>query len=228
MMYSRSALLTLAILLLFGQASSFSQGNKAKQAARAGRPGEVITRPALAERLAENLKVGDIAPDFTLTTAADRTQQITLSSFRGKQPVVLVFGSISCPPFRRQLEQVDGLYREYKDKAAFFMVYIREAHPDSKILVTPAPGSTEVLQLFPQTDDVVLRSEHARVCTNTFKLQMPLLVDDKENNVNKAYAGWPIRLAVVDSAGKLVYYGGPGPGGFQPNDLKDWLRTNAK
>jgi hypothetical protein len=38
------------------------------------------------------LRVGDPAPDFTLPTR-DRTQQVTLSSFRGDRPVVLVFGS---------------------------------------------------------------------------------------------------------------------------------------
>jgi hypothetical protein len=39
-----------------------------------------------------SLQVGDLAPDFTLETA-DRTSEVTLSSFRGAKPVVLVFGS---------------------------------------------------------------------------------------------------------------------------------------
>jgi hypothetical protein len=38
------------------------------------------------------LQVGDPAPDFTLSTV-DRKSKITLSSFRGKQPVALIFGS---------------------------------------------------------------------------------------------------------------------------------------
>lgn len=38
------------------------------------------------------LEVGDLAPDFDLRTA-DKTARVKLSSFRGKQPVVLVFGS---------------------------------------------------------------------------------------------------------------------------------------
>jgi len=36
-----------------------------------------------------NLKVGDAAPDFTLPSTAGGT--VTLSSFRGKKPVVLAF-----------------------------------------------------------------------------------------------------------------------------------------
>lgn len=37
-------------------------------------------------------RVGELAPDFTLPTADHKTE-IRLSSFRGRQPVVLVFGS---------------------------------------------------------------------------------------------------------------------------------------
>jgi hypothetical protein len=38
------------------------------------------------------LGIGDPAPDFTLPTA-DRKSEVRLSSFRGRMPVVLVFGS---------------------------------------------------------------------------------------------------------------------------------------
>jgi hypothetical protein len=37
-------------------------------------------------------RVGEMASDFTLQTV-DRKAEVSLSSFRGKQPVVLVFGS---------------------------------------------------------------------------------------------------------------------------------------
>jgi hypothetical protein len=38
------------------------------------------------------LRVGDLAPDFTLSRV-DRTSEVQLSAYRGKQPVALVFGS---------------------------------------------------------------------------------------------------------------------------------------
>jgi hypothetical protein len=40
-----------------------------------------------------SLAVGDLAPDFGLRTAQDRTRRVTLASYRGVRPVVLVFGS---------------------------------------------------------------------------------------------------------------------------------------
>jgi len=39
------------------------------------------------------LAEGALAPDFTLRTTHDRTRRVTLSSYRGQRPVVLVFGS---------------------------------------------------------------------------------------------------------------------------------------
>jgi peroxiredoxin len=39
-------------------------------------------------------KAGDLAPDFTLTDSRG-TESVTLSAFRGKKPVALVFGSFT-------------------------------------------------------------------------------------------------------------------------------------
>ena len=41
---------------------------------------------------AGDLRPGDPAPDFRLSTL-DKTAEVSLSSFRGSKPVVLVFGS---------------------------------------------------------------------------------------------------------------------------------------
>jgi hypothetical protein len=38
------------------------------------------------------LQSGDVAPDFTLPTL-DKSAQVELAAFRGKKPVVLIFGS---------------------------------------------------------------------------------------------------------------------------------------
>lgn len=54
------------------------------QAQRPGRAGD--------QRVADTLRVGEEAPDFTLKTS-DGKREVRLSEFRGKRPVVLVFGS---------------------------------------------------------------------------------------------------------------------------------------
>jgi hypothetical protein len=40
-----------------------------------------------------DLAEGDLAPDFTLRTTQNRARRVSLSSYRGDRPVVLVFGS---------------------------------------------------------------------------------------------------------------------------------------
>ncbi len=49
-------------------------------------------RPLWLHARAGHLKVGDIAPDFSLHTV-DKKSAVQLSSLRGEKPAVLVFGS---------------------------------------------------------------------------------------------------------------------------------------
>ena len=80
----RFLLLGVCGLLLWGGPSG---------AQKAGlKPGETNTPPAKGERIPDKLKVGDAAPDFTLADPAGK-KQTTLSSFKGKKPVVMIFGS---------------------------------------------------------------------------------------------------------------------------------------
>lgn len=48
-----------------------------------------------------------------------------------------------------------------------------------------------------------------------FKVSLPILVDTIDDQIEKAYAGWPDRIYVIDAEGKIAYKGGPGPRGFQ-------------
>ena len=92
-----AGLLTLALAVGSGAANDPQKPKQDRPDAKkrpAVRPGEVNTPPAKGERHADQLKVGDPAPDFTLPDAAGK-EQTTLSSFRGKKPVVLIFGSFT-------------------------------------------------------------------------------------------------------------------------------------
>jgi hypothetical protein len=117
------------------------------------------------------------------------------------------------------------LYQTYKNQVEFYLVYIREAHPDS-VLLTELDDGSKVLKKIVQTEKVEDRKEAAHLCTQTLNLTMPTLIDSDDNRANKAYAGWPDRLYVVGSDGKIAYQGGPGPGGFRPQELEAWLKKN--
>lgn len=187
------------------------------------KPGEEIAPAATQERDENKLKLGDPAPDFTLKRR-DGEGVLKLSSFKDKKPVVLVFGSITCSPFRQKVMGVKPLFEQYKDKAEFMMIYIREAHPESVIQVQEK--GKNLLKKFEQTDNYAQRLENAQYCSSLLDLPFPIIVDGDDNKVKEAYAGWPIRLMVVDQKGKIAFDGGKGPKGFEAAKLGNWLAEN--
>ena len=68
------------------------------------------------------------------------------------------------------------------------------------------------------------RAKVAGSCVADLKLSIPCLVDDLRNTAQKAYAGWPDRLYVIDAAGTVVFRGEPGPRGFKPEEAEAALK----
>ncbi len=58
-----------------------------------------------------------------------------------------------------------------------------------------------------------------------FKFPIPILVDTLDDQVEKAYAGWPDRIYIIDADGRIAYKGQPGPRGFLPAEAADSLQT---
>jgi hypothetical protein len=163
-----------------------------------------------------HVHVGDAAPDFTLPLL-DHSSQVTLSSFRGTRPVVLVFGSYTWPPFRREVPALNKLYARYKDQVAFYVVYIAEAHP-TDIWQMQSNVKEGVLFRNPKTN--LEREQVANSCVRKLHIAFPALIDSVDNHVEKAYTGWPDRLFLVGADGKLRFKSEAGPFGFVPKNLE--------
>lgn len=159
------------------------------------------------------------APDFTLRTL-EGDREITLSKTIGPRPVVLIFGNFTCGPFRIQAGNVEKLYRRYRDRAEFLMVYVREAHPTDGWQMTSNDRQGVTLRQ-PRTFDE--RVEVAQTCKKSLGLEMPLLVDRLDDRVGVTYSGMPSRLYLVDREGKVAYKSGRGPFGFKPAELEQSL-----
>lgn len=69
--------------------------------------------------------------------------------------------------------------------------------------------------------------KNAGACIKDLGFTIPCLVDDMQNTAQKAYAGWPDRLYVVDAEGKVAYKGGRGPKGFKPDEARAKLSELA-
>ena len=64
------------------------------------------------------------------------------------------------------------------------------------------------------------RRATAGECEAALQYGIKTYVDEMDDHVNHAYAGWPTRLYLVGMDGKIVYAGGQGPYGFKPAKLK--------
>lgn len=70
----------------------------------------------------------------------------------------------------------------------------------------------------PQT--MAERREAAGQCETALQYGIRTYVDEMDDRVNIAYAGWPTRLYLIGLDGRVVYAGGMGPYGFKPSELK--------
>jgi hypothetical protein len=148
-------------------------------------------------------RIDEPAPDFTLTHYQEDGEW-TLSSARGEKPVVLIFGSYTCPSFRDQIPALNRVYLRYKDRAEFYFIYIREAHPAES---GPILENEELGPPIRQHQSLEERSQIASLCALHLDVKMPVLVDDLQNTTERKYHAWPERLYVVGADGKIAYRG---------------------
>lgn len=113
------------------------------------------------------------------------------------------------------------MYRQYRDQAVFYVVYIREAHPSDSWQL---PSNLRDGVVFASPENLERRSEVAQACVIKLGIEIPALVDDFDDRTDLAYMGWPDRLYVVDREGRIAYLSKPGPFGFKPAEAEAALR----
>jgi len=94
--------------------------------------------PAMRQFMQASPQVGEQAVDFDLKTVGD--EAVSISDLWAEKPVVLEFGCITCPVYRRKIQRMQKLYQDYSEDLHFVVLYIVEAHPDD----TPSPYSGKV------------------------------------------------------------------------------------
>lgn len=167
---------------------------------------------------AGDIEPGDLAPDFELGTL-DGQSKVRLSSLRGR-PVVLLFGSYTCPPFRRVMPGINELYEPFRDRADFYFIYIEEAHPTDQW--KSGTNAREGI-LYASHQSLADRIEVGEVCQDKLKMPFKMLVDDMDNAVGRRYRGWPTRAYIVDKDGKVAFKTIPGPFGFEADLIRPAL-----
>jgi hypothetical protein len=114
------------------------------------------------------------------------------------------------------LGELEEMAERYAGQVAFFVVYIKEAHPEDgwvlasnreqKIAVTDPTSPEE-------------RAQVAGACAVRLEIRIPVLIDALDNETARQYGGWPDRLYLVGKDGRVAFQGEEGPSGFKPEEL---------
>ena len=186
------------------------------------RPGSVAARKALAEgfdfpqtaQAPGGIAVGAAAPAIGSRSFAG-----------GPRPVVLVFGSYTCPKFRGSAEALKQLSARYHDRADFLLVYIREAHSDAgtKTDWESTINQREGISLQPART-LAEKQEHADLCKRKLHLPFASTVDGMDQRAEKAYDAWPSRVYLVGRDGRVAFNTRLGELDFHPAQLDAAIR----
>ena len=114
--------------------------------------------------------------------------------------------------------RLNEIYRTYKDRIDFYCAYIKEAHPEDNDGGYRSERNANLGIVINQPTNIDQRAEAAEVCVLALNLEMPMLLDDMTNQIEKAYRAWPDRLFVLDTEGRITYHSAQGPQGFYPED----------
>ena len=109
------------------------------------------------------------------------------------------------------------LWGRYRDRVEFFVVYVREAHPEDGWVLS-ANREQEIALPDPSSPDE--RAGVAATCAARFAIRIPILVDELDDEAARAYGGWPDRLYLIGRDGRIAFQGEEGPMGFRPEELE--------
>jgi Iodothyronine deiodinase len=112
------------------------------------------------------------------------------------------------------------MYNQYKDRADFLAVYIREAHPTDEWEM-----KSNIAQnvCYAQPKTMAQRVAIANDFVKRFNFPIPIGIDAMSDLADHLYGGWPERLYVIDESGEIVYRGGLGPFDYHPAEVSAWL-----
>jgi type I thyroxine 5'-deiodinase len=119
---------------------------------------------------------------------------------------------------------LNKLYEQYRDRVAFLVVYITEAHP-TDIWQTDNNLKDKVLFANPKSEEE--RALIAGACVSKLGIKPPAVLDEFGNSTETAYTGWPDRLYLIDKGGRVAYKSKPGPFGFKPAELEAAMKKAA-
>jgi tetratricopeptide (TPR) repeat protein len=118
------------------------------------------------------------------------------------KPTVLVFGSYTCPNFRKAAPVLNDLAQKLQGSVTFLQVYIREAHATGQWQSTVNEREKVELAMPSSMDE---KNGYALMCQRKLHLRFPAVVDGLDNAAEKSYAAWPSHVYVIAADGRVRY-----------------------
>ncbi len=155
-------------------------GRAALAVALAGMLSALSPAPVKAELEGMRIKIGEKAPDFKLKDLDGNV--VSLSSFAGKNIVMLDFWATWCNVCKREMPVLEQVYKEYKAKGVEFLgICLDENIPQIKKVIAQK-GVTYA----------TLIDEGAKVATEIYQLAGPIplkVIIDKKGIVRYSHVG---------------------------------------
>jgi type I thyroxine 5'-deiodinase len=117
------------------------------------------------------------------------------------------------------------MYAEYGDDVEFCLIYVREAHPNERVMDFFSHDNLQQGINIPRHANESERSAAAQLMCQRLDLEMTTLIDDMENTTGMNYSAFPDRLYLVNREGRIAYKGRHGPEGFEPEELEAAIQT---
>lgn len=185
------------------------------------RPGSEEARAALAGGF--DFKATSADPGIPVGAPAPAIGSLT---FGGRaRPVVLVFGSYTCPKLRTSAAELKRIAETYHEQVDFRLVYISEAHPGGGTESTwqSTINQKEGIELAPART-LAEKQDHATLCLRKLTLPWAVQVDGMDAAAERAYQAWPSRLYIVGRDGRVAYQTRLGELDFHTDQLEHTIR----
>jgi len=186
------------------------------------RPGSAEARAALTGGFHfDHAASGD--PGIPVGAAAPPVGMLTFAGL--KRPVVLVFGSYTCPKLRNSAADLKHIAEQYHERVDFRLVYISEAHANggAEAQWQSTINQKEGIDL-PAARNLAEKQDHAALCLRRLTLPFGVVVDGMNAAAERAYQAWPSRLYLVGRDGKVAFQTRLGELDFHADDLERAIR----
>jgi hypothetical protein len=130
---------------------------------------------------------GTPAPDFELPVLGGGSFRL---SHRSGKPVLIEFGSITCPMTAGARAGMRRLHHRYEHRIQFLSIYVREAHPGER---------------YRRHLSLEEKISHAADWAAKDFITWPVAVDSLEGTVHEAYGLLPNGAYLIDATGQVAF-----------------------